>query len=195
MKRVNLFSIGDSDSDSIFMLISYTTNVFSIEYIPTIFDNYNSNVMIEGNPINLTLFGTSTVEDFHKICENSSPQVDSFLVCFSLISRSSFENIKNIWIPQIQNSRENVPFFLIGTHLDLRDDQETIKRLEEKGLSPVSYEDGANLAQEIKAVKYLECSSVTQKNLKNVFDEAILFVLNPQKFQKPNQSKNKCLIF
>jgi hypothetical protein len=54
---------------------------------------------------------------------------DVFLVCFSLISPSSFENVRTKWIPEISHHCPNVPFLLVGTKLDLRDDVDTIAKL------------------------------------------------------------------
>jgi len=50
---------------------------------------------------------------------------------------------------------------------------------------------GLAMAKEIGAVKYLECSALTQKGLKTVFDEAIRAVLCPK--PKPQRTK-KCKI-
>jgi len=55
---------------------------------------------------------------------------------------------------------------------------------------PVSFDVGEKLAKELKAVKYVECSALTQKGLKNVFDEAILAALEPPVQEK----KRKCSI-
>ena len=51
---------------------------------------------------------------------------------------------------------------------------------------------GAACAREIGAVRYLECSALTQKGLKNVFDEAIRSVLNPAPREK--RKKSGCVI-
>ncbi len=72
----------------------------------------------------------------------------------------------------------------MGTKLDLREDKETIEKLREKRMAPITYPQGLQMAKEVGAVKYLECSALTQKGLKNVFDEAIRAVLCPVVAQK-----------
>ena len=65
--------------------------------------------------------------------------------------------------------------------MDLRDDKEQVDRLKEKGYAPIAAVDGENLAKEIGAEAYRECSALTQKGLKQVFDEAIKAVIMPKK--------------
>jgi len=59
----------------------------------------------------------------------------------------------------------------VGTQIDLRDDAQVIEKLARQKQRPVMSEMGERLARELGAVKYVECSALTQKGLKNVFDE------------------------
>ena len=67
----------------------------------------------------------------------------------------------------------------MGTQIDLRDDAATTEKLLKVKQKPVTIDGAEKLSRELRAVKYVECSALTQKGLKNVFDEAILAALEP----------------
>ena len=43
-------------------------------------------------------------------------------------------------------------------------------------MAPIQHSQGEEMAKDIGAVKYLECSALTQKGLKAVFDEVVYTV-------------------
>jgi len=57
--------------------------------------------------------------------------------------------------------------------VDLRDDPGVVEKLAKSRQRPITFEQGERLARELGAVKYVECSALTQKGLKNVFDEVL----------------------
>merc|ERR1712156_235121 len=138
---------------------------------------------------NLGLWDTAGQEDYDRLRPLSYPQTDVFLVCFSVVSKPSFKNVKLKWIPEI-NHAPGVPIILVGTKSDLRGDAETQAQLKAKGLTPVEQANIEQMVNEVNAVKYIECSALTQEGLKNVFDEAIRAAL----YKPSNKKKKKCTI-
>jgi len=143
-----------------------------------VFDNPAVTVMVGGEPYTLGLFDTSGLYDYPRLRVDSYPQTDVFLVCFSVVEPSSFQNVRDKWVPEITRHCPTTPFLLVGTQIDLRDDPSHIDRLAKSKQKPISTEAAEELALKLRAIKYVECSALTQKGLKNVFDEAILACLD-----------------
>ena len=91
------------------------------------------------------------------------------------------------WNPEVRHHVPNAPIILVGTKLDLRDDKKTIDKLKEKKLVPITTAAGLQMAKDIGAVKYLECSALSGNGLKAVFDEAIRAAHN-----KPKPEHKQC---
>ena len=179
-----VYFVGDGAVGKTCMLISYVQNQFPEDYIPTVFDNYAATVMVDNKQIQIGLWDTAGQEDYDRLRPLSYPSTDVFLVCFSLDTPESFENIKNKWYPEIQHHAPGVPFIIVGTKLDTR--------VEGRPGDFVSTKMGDLLKEELKAWRYLECSAKNQEGLKQVFDEAIRCVLIAQ--QRTGKKGPKCSI-
>ncbi len=150
--------------------------------------------MFEGQVVSLGLWDTAGQEEYDCLRPLSYPTTDVFLLCFSAVSPPSLENVRTKWNPEISHHCPDAPKLLVATKIDLREDQYAIQRLAERGMSPVEREAGQQLANEIGATKYLECSALTQQGLREVFDEAIRAVLTPQP-KRAKERRKKCSLF
>lgn len=131
----------------------------------------NGEHRIGDEPYTLGLFDTAGQEDYDRLRPLSYPQTDVFLVCFSVTSPASFENVREKWFPEVHHHCPGVPCLIVGTQTDLRDDPSVRDKLGKQKMTPVRKEDGERMAKELGAVKYVECSALTQYKLKDVFDE------------------------
>ncbi|XP_077993235.1 cdc42 homolog [Glandiceps talaboti] len=161
-KTIKCVVVGDGGVGKTCLLVSYTTNKFPSEYVPTVFDDYAVTVMVGGEPYTLGLFDTAGQEDYDRLRPLSYPQTDIFLVCFSVVIPASITNVKEKWVPEISHYCPQIPYILVGTQEDLRDDISTVENLAKTKEKPISVEHGEKRAKELRAVKYLECSALSQ---------------------------------
>ena len=162
------------------MLISYTTNTFPYKYVPTVFDSYSTCLMVDGRAFVIGLWDTAGQEDYERLRPLSYPQTDVFLICFSLVDPISLEHVHKKWLPEIRRYCPHVPVMLIGTKLDLRPNSQF----------KVTHQEGQQVAKEIGARAYLECSSLKQRRVKQVFEEAVRVAIGTKK----KKGKSQCSV-
>lgn len=112
-------------------------------------------------------------EEFGHLRSLCYAHVDVFILCFSLANPVSFQNIASKWIPQIRAGNRTSPIILVGTQSDLCQNVDILIHLAQRGTKPVAHSQARRLARRIRAGDYLECSALTQHNLKDVFDSAV----------------------
>ena len=179
MENVKLVIVGDAAVGKTSLIITYASGKYPVDYIPTVFDTFNSVIDIDGTRVNVGLWDTAGQSEYSRLRLLSYPGADMVLICYTITSKNSLDNVKSMWVPEIQHYCPNIRYILVGTKLDLRDDKKTIEQSTKyyrRGM--VSYEQGKQMARELNAVDYLECSSHTGKGVKTVFEHAVRLVLS-----------------
>ena len=192
MQTCKFVAVGDGAVGKTAIMLSYTSNSTPSDYQPTVFDNYNAITMFDEKPVSMCCWDTAGQDDYDHLRYLSYPQTDCFILCFSLISPVSFSNITSKWVPELRKHCPDVPILLVGTKLDLRSDKNHLAEMQRRGLECITTQQGMKLAQDVGACGYVECSAITQENLKQVFDSALLAWAQHREAIRRKQRKQEC---
>ncbi|KAK8837299.1 hypothetical protein M9Y10_036729 [Tritrichomonas musculus] len=176
MKQIKCLIVGDGTVGKTSLVMTYLLNSFPHDFLPAVFDNYTCSILpkYKNKPFIPQIVDTIALEDYksHRIV--TYQDADVFIICFSLISQVSMQNVETLWIPEIKKNCPNVPYILVGTKSDLRENStENI----------ITNSIGKKMKNKIGAEKYVECSSLKAYNVTKVFETA---------FEVGFQRKKKC---
>ncbi|KAG2061370.1 signal transducer [Suillus hirtellus] len=172
MKK-KLVVVGDGGCGKTCLLIVYAENRFPESYIPTVFENYVTQIQFDGKLVELALWDTAGQEEYDRLRPLSYPESDVILIVFSIDFPVSLGNVQDKeWYPEVAHFCEGTPLILVGTKTDLRRDEQTRRMLGAQGQVPVTPEQGGMVAREIGA-KYVECSAKTGSGVQDVFNLAL----------------------
>ncbi|XP_057304197.1 cell division control protein 42 homolog [Hydractinia symbiolongicarpus] len=189
MAMAKCVMVGDEAVGKTCLVLSHGNYEFSSDCVPSFENGYDFPTDIDGRPFTTRVFEVGQ-KDYDRLRPLLYPQTDVFLVCFSVVAPLSFENVKEKWVPEIMHHCPNTPFLLVGTQVDLRDDAAILEKLAKTKQKPISSKQGYKLARKVKAVKFVECSALTQQSVQNVFHKALKVTFEPPRVQK----KKTCLI-
>ncbi|KAF9885362.1 Rho GTPase [Aspergillus nanangensis] len=163
-------AIGDNGVGKTTLITLYTTGSFCPE-VPIVADNYSMNVKVHDEPYELSLWDTHKPEEHDRLRPLSYPGTDILILCFSVVNRSSFENAGRVWLDEMNYYVPGVPWLLIGTQTDRRNGDKDNIQSTASWNSPVTTREGQRMAKKLGARQYIECSSLTQVNVHDVFEQ------------------------
>ncbi|XP_026543554.1 rho-related GTP-binding protein RhoU-like [Notechis scutatus] len=185
--------LGDGAVGKTSLALSYSTNGFPARYVPTALDRFSAVVQVDGAPIRLQLCDTAGQDEFDALWQACCPKADVCLLCFSVVAPTSFQNIVDKWYPEVRRHCPSAPVLLVGTQSDLRQDVKMLIALSRHQEKPVPPTAARSLARKLGMAGYVECSALTQQNLKEVFDTAIVLGLRAGEGPKGQRSPPSCI--
>lgn len=179
MKRTNklpdyhlkIVVVGDGAVGKTCLLISYVQGTFPTDYIPTIFENYVTNIEgPNGQIIELALWDTAGQEEYSRLRPLSYTNADVLMVCYSVGSKTSLRNVEDLWFPEVKHFCPSTPIMLVGLKSDLYEADNLSDLVE-----PSSAE---SLAKRLGAFAHIQCSARLKEYIDEVFETAIHTLLS-----------------
>ncbi|CAN8104039.1 unnamed protein product [Discula destructiva] len=170
--------VGDGGCGKTCLLISYSQGYFPEKYVPTVFENYITYPThpATGKTVELALWDTAGQEEYDRLRPLSYPETDLIFVCFAIDCPNSLDNVTDKWYPEVLHFCPYTPLILVGLKSDLRYKKTCIDMLKTQGLTPVTREQGMDVARKMNA-QYMECSSKEMKGVDEIFEQAIITVV------------------
>jgi len=179
--RKKLVIVGDGACGKTCLLIVFSKDQFPEVYVPTVFENYVADIDVDGKQVELALWDTAGQEDYDRLRPLSYPDSNVILMCFSIDSTDSLENVVEKWYPEVKHFCPNVPIILVGNKSDLRNDERARHELAKMRQELVKSENAKLVAESINAYAYLECSAKTKEGVRQVFETATRAALSKKK--------------
>ncbi|KAL8906407.1 MAG: hypothetical protein Q9207_002068 [Kuettlingeria erythrocarpa] len=166
---------------------------------PTVFENYVHDIFVDGVHIELSLWDTAGQEEFDRLRSLSYDDTHTIMLCFSVDSKDSLENVESKWVGEIAENCQGVKLVLVALKCDLRtgtddddDGAEEDPSQPRKDRDVLTYKEGLEVARRIQACRYLECSAKRNRGVNEAFTEAARVALGVK--TSTSSSSSKCTL-
>jgi len=124
-------------------------------------------------------------------------EADVIIICYSVSDPDSINSVTERWLPEVRHFCPDRPVILAANKVDLRPAENDVTVTSVNRDSPVEYyvsrERGEGVANEVGAVKLIECSAKTRQGVGDVFLTAASAVISARR-RRRQQKHAKCCI-
>lgn len=172
-----LVLLGDGACGKTSLLNVFTRGYFPTVYEPTVFENYVHDIFVDGTHIELSLWDTAGQEEFDRLRSLSYDDTHCIMLCFSVGSKDSLENVESKWVSEIADNCRAAKLVLVALKCDLREKTDEAEGEDGEAAGQVEkpmidYHQGLEVARRIGALRYLECSAMRNRGVNEAFTEA-----------------------
>lgn len=148
-----------------------------------------TDIFVDNVHIELSLWDTAGQEEFDRLRSLSYDDTHAIMLCFSVESKDSLENIESKWVGEIAENCPGVKLVLVALKCDLRENDDTAEDAEavtavdgqpvrKEKKECITYQQGLEVARRIGALRYLECSAMRNRGVNEAFTEAARVALS-----------------
>ena len=213
--------IGDMCSGKTSLISAYCRDKFSEMYVPTILTSCMTDADIMGAKIELVVVEVAGRIDYASFRRCAYHKMDVVILCYSADSPNSLNAIKNKWLPELKKFAPKVPYILVGTKTDVREERVCEVELVKNSLknstdgnsnstdtdthpqtedplrdSVVTTRQGQEAARQMGAQDFIECSAMYRDGTRDVFETAAKIALrrSPRRKKKHYRRTETCTI-
>ena len=193
--------IGDMCSGKTSLISAYCRDRFSETYTPTILTSCMTDADVLGQKVELVVVEVAGRNDYTKIHHCAYHKMDLVILCYSVDNPTSLNSIKTHWLPELQQAAPKVPYILVGTKKDIREEEKSCEvhlprhahknNITDKYLNADDFVDSGKLVQDtyvptrygletaekIGALDFIECSALYRDGTRKVFETAAKIAL------------------
>lgn len=152
-------------------------------------------IFVDNVHIELSLWDTAGQEEFDRLRSLSYDDTHAIMLCFSVDSKDSLENVESKWVGEIAENCQGVKLVLVALKCDLREqdaDEPTVDGQPREKKELITYDQGLEVARRINALRYLECSAMKNRGVNEAFTEAARVALSVK--TQGSKDESKCII-
>ncbi|KAL2672353.1 hypothetical protein Neosp_013058 [[Neocosmospora] mangrovei] len=106
-------------------------------------ETFYTTVTLADITVDITMTDTPGQEDYERLRPICYPNGNVIVLTFDKSIPDCFDNIEEVWMPEIQHFLPNTPIILVGNKKDLEHDPKIIQEASKIGYHPVTYEEAS----------------------------------------------------